>query len=123
VLVFQWGIADAVSVERGTATYHISYLFGMRSVTITVHSERVATADNTQVIELEVTANEQPWSTYTVSIFRHTDRTIIEYDYDSARRFGLRRIPQRMVATRFRDEALEAQGYTVETRTERIGLD
>lgn len=122
VLVFQWGIADAVSVENGTATYHISYLFGVRSVTMTVQSERVATDDDTQIIELEIAADEEPWSTYTVRISHRTDRTIIEYDYASTRRFGLRRIPQRMVATRFRDAALEAQGYTVDVRTERIGF-
>lgn len=102
--------------------YHLSYLFGLRSVTVGVESERISSNDDTQVIELRVTPNQKPWSTYTVRVSRRNDRTVVEHDYASARRFGLRRIPQRVVAARFRDAALEAQGYTVDDRAERIGL-
>lgn len=122
VLAFQWGIADTVCIEEGTAMYHISYLFGLRSVTVGVESERVSSDDDTQVIELRVTTNQQPWSTYTVRVSRRNAQTVVEYDYASARQFGLRRIPQRVVAARFREAALEAQGYAVDSRTEQIGL-
>lgn len=122
VLVFQWGIAETVSIEDGAAMYHIPYLFGLRSVTVGVESERVSSDDDAQVVELRVTANQQPWSTYTVRVSRRNGRTVVAYDYAAGRRFGLRRIPQRVVAARFRDAALEAQGYTVANRTEEINL-
>ena len=122
VLAFQWGIADRISTEDGRVRYHISYLFGLRSVAVTVETETEIAANGTQHVELTVTANERPWSTYAVRISRTADRTVIEYEYEADRRFGLRRIPQRLVAVRYRDEALSAQGYTVVDRDEHFGV-
>ena len=113
VLVFQWGVADDVTTDDDTATYSTSYLFGLRSADVTVrtHTE-TTTHDGTRVV-MEVTASNQPWATYTASIRADGDQTRIDVEYDSDRRFGLRRLPQQLFAHRYRDEALEAQGYTV----------
>ena len=59
VLVFQWGIADAVSADGDAVTYEVSYLFGLRSVEVTVHA-RTAAADGERTVDLDVTANGEP---------------------------------------------------------------
>lgn len=116
VLAFQWGIADEISVADGTVTYRVSYLFGLRAVEMTVRARTDAAADGGRTVELAVTADGQPWSTYTVDVLPRDGRTAVEYEYVADRRFGLRRLPQRIVAARYRDEALAAQGYTVVER-------
>ncbi|ERG97505.1 MAG: hypothetical protein J07HQX50_01532 [Haloquadratum sp. J07HQX50] len=118
VLVFQWGIADEIISKESTVTYRISYLFGLRSTEITVHSRTITTQNRESQVELEVTANEQPWSTYTVTIHQQSDQTAITYDYTADRRFGVRRVPQRIIAKRYRNKALSEQGYTVVERPE-----
>ena len=113
VLVFQWGIADDVSSHDSSATYRLSYLFGLRTIEMTVRTRTTTTQDSGYRVELDATANGQPWSTYTVTIHSRDDRTVVEYEYASNRRFGLRRVPQRYIADRYRDKALREQGYTV----------
>jgi hypothetical protein len=121
VLVFQWGIADGITVDGETVTYHISYLFGLRSVDVTVRA-RTNPTPGERTVELAITANDHPWASYAVSIYEERDRTVVEYEYAADRRFGLRRVPQRIVAERYRDGALEAQGYVVTERDERYGI-
>ncbi|MBB6645688.1 hypothetical protein [Halobellus ruber] len=121
VLAFQWGIADDISVGEEGVTYRISYLFGLRSVEMTVQA-RTGAADDGRTVELEVAANGQPWSTYTVDVFPRDGGTAVEYEYTADRRFGLRRLPQRFVVRRYRDEALAAQGYTVVSRDGNLGM-
>ena len=122
VLAFQWGIADAVVVDDEAVTYRVSYLFGLRSVEVTVRARANSTPERGRTVELTVTAEGDPWSTYTVHVTSHDSRTAVEYEYVSDRRFGLRRLPQRLVAGRYRDEALAAQGYTVVERDSRYGV-
>ena len=50
------------------------------------------------------------------------DGTVVEYEYTAHRRFGLRRVPQRIVTNRYRDEALEVQGYVVVEQDEQYGV-
>ncbi|ESS03438.1 MAG: hypothetical protein A07HR67_01836 [uncultured archaeon A07HR67] len=109
ILVFQWGIADEILTGNGTVTYRLSYLFGLRSVEVTVDTRTGRTPDGGRRIELELTVGGQPWSTYVVTVDTRDDGTVVEYEYTADRRFGLRRIPQRIVAKRYRDEAFEAQ--------------
>jgi len=47
---------------------------------------------------------------------------IVDVEYMSTRRFGLRRVPQQLLAERYRDAALTAQGYTVVKRDAHFGL-
>ena len=121
ILVFQWGIADEI-LTGDTVTYRLSYLFGLRSVEVTVDTRTDRTRDGGRRIELEVTVDGQPWSTYVVTVDTRDDWTVVEYEYTADRRFGLRRVPQWIVANRYRDDALEAQGYAVVERNERYGV-
>lgn len=122
ILVFQWGIADEILTGNGTVTYRLSYLFGLRSVEVTVDTRTGRTPDGGRRIELELTVGGQPWSTYVVTVDTRDDGTVVEYEYTADRRFGLRRIPQRIVAKRYRDEAFEAQEYVIVERNEQYGI-
>ena len=122
VLTLQWGVADEVSTDGSVATYSVSYLFGLRSVEVTVHTQTDAAPNGDYLVESEVMVNDQPWATYTSKITNTNEDTIIEVEYTSNRRFGLRRIPQQLVANRYRDDALTAQGYTVIERDAHFGL-
>ena len=122
VLVFQWGVADEVTTRGSTVTYRISYLFGLRSVELTVQTETTIKQNESHHVELTLTANEQPWSTYTVTIDRQNGQTIVNYEYTSNRRFGLRRVPQRLIAQRYRNKALSEQGYTVVECDDQYGI-
>jgi hypothetical protein len=122
VLVFQWGIADEITSRNSVVTYTISHLFGLRSVEMMVQTQTTTTREGAHRVELDVTANGQQWSTYTATIHQHGDQTVVEYEYASNQRFGLRRIPQRIIAKRYRNEALRKQGYTVIERDDHCGL-
>jgi hypothetical protein len=122
VLAFQWGIADEITEGENTVTYRIPYLFGLRSVESTVRSQTNTTPGGAYRVELEVTVNEQPWATYTATISTDENQTRIEVTYTSNRRFGLRRIPQQIVAERYRNDALTAQGYSVVERDTDFGM-
>jgi hypothetical protein len=122
VLVFQWGIADEITTGDGAVRYWLSYLFGVRSVEVTVETKTSRTPAGDPRIELNVTVDGQPWSTYVATVEPGEDGTVVEYEYTADRRFGLRRIPQRIVANRYRDEALDAQGYVVVSRDEQYGV-
>jgi len=122
ILVFQWGIADEITTEGETVTYRLSYLFGLRSVEMAVDTRTDRTPDGGRRIELELTADGQPWSTYVVTVDTRDDGTVVEYEYTADQRFGLRRIPQRIVAKRYRDEALDSQGFVVVERNEQYGV-
>jgi hypothetical protein len=122
ILVFQWGIADEIRTGGEAVTYRLSYLFGLRSVEVTVDTRTDHTPDGGLRIELEVTVGGQPWSTYVVTVDTRDNGTVVEYEYTADRRFGLRRVPQRIVANRYRDEALEAQGYAVVERNEQYSV-
>ncbi|MFC7021259.1 MULTISPECIES: hypothetical protein [Haloarcula] len=89
---------------------------------ITVRSQTDTTPRGARRVELEVTVNDQPWATYTATISTDDDRTSVDVEYTSNRRFGLRRIPQQIVAERYRNEALTAQGYTVVERDSNFGI-
>ncbi|ELZ01255.1 hypothetical protein [Natrialba aegyptia] len=65
VLAFQWGLADTVRPTEDGGSYEVSYLFGLRSETMTTEIRPFLPADD---FELVVTADGQPWATYTVSI-------------------------------------------------------
>lgn len=115
-LAIQWGVADAVFRTDDGARYEVSYLFGLRSQTLTVESAHPPNAD----IELVVAADGGPWATYTATASDDGDATTVSLAWESDRRFGLRRLPQALVARRYRDAALAAQGYEVVERDDRL---
>ena len=122
VLALQWGVADEVTIEDGTPTYPTSYLLGLRSAEPTVHTRTVTTPTGDRQVELEILVNDRPWATYLARISDADAQTTIDVEYVSNRRFGLRRVPQQLLANRYRDAAITAQGYTVVERDAHFGL-
>ena len=116
VLGLQWSIAETVTTADGVATYDVAYLFGLRSVEVTVDTRTETALDGGRLVESEVTVAGRPWATYTSTVRPADGHTTVEVTYVSDRRFGLRRVPQRLVARRYRDEVLAAQGYTTVER-------
>lgn len=86
---------------------------------MTVESRAERVSDAAYAVELTTRVDGRPWATHDVEIRRDGDRSVVTYEYAADRRFGLRRVPQRFVAKRYRNDALEAQGYTVLDRRER----
>lgn len=113
VLAFQWGVADEIATEDGVATYEFSYAFGLQSVEMTVEPRRADSPEGAHRVVLDVETNGRPWATYTATIRSDGDGTSIDVEYESNRRFGLRRLSQWYVAARYYDHALLAQGYEV----------
>ena len=111
---FQWGIADDVDWDGDNATYDFSYLFGLRSANMTVDIASGEKSDDGRdpLIELRIRAEGKPWATYQVSIDEQDRITRITVEWTSDRRFGLRGLPQRLIAERYHADALSAQGYT-----------
>lgn len=122
VLALQWGIADDVTVEDGTARYRVSYLFGLRSTEMTVDTETTTDPSGDRRVEMRVEAGGRPWGTYGATIRDAGDGTVVDYDYRSDRRFGLRRAPQQLLAARYRGDALAAQGYATVERDTYVGF-
>ena len=89
---------------------------------MTVQTQTDTTPDGTYQVESKIVANGQPWATYTATISAENDHTVIDVEYTSNRRFGLRRIPQQFLAERYRDDALTVQGYTVVERDAYFGI-
>lgn len=122
-LAFQWGIADDVRSTDDCVAYEFSYLFGLRSTEMTVETRWNTPDDRIDGdLELVVTAGGRPWATYTVSMQRDGDDTVVDVDWMSDRRFGLRRLPQQLVADRYRADALAVQGYRVADRETSLSL-
>lgn len=115
-LAIQWGVADAVRRTDDGARYEVSYLFGLRSQTLAVERTHPPDADLTLI----VTADGNPWATYTATVSDRNGETEVSLAWESDRRFGLRRLPQALVARRYRDAALAAQGYEVDAREDRL---
>jgi hypothetical protein len=126
VLALQWGLADSIEATDDGGRFEISYLFGVRSVTVTTACRPTPNAPDSD-FELVVTEGDDPWGRYQCTIdTAHSNEidaeTRIDIDVQAGRRFGLRRLPQWMVATRYRDAGLEAQGYTVVDRDGNLSL-
>jgi hypothetical protein len=121
VLAFQWGLADDVEIDGDSVCYEISYLFGLRTIEVVVRAETVTLPNGDRQVELTVTEGGHPWGTYAATIGREAGHTAVTIEYTADQRFGLRRVPQQLLAARYRDEALSVQGYDVVDRTSRVG--
>ena len=94
---------------------------GLRSADPTLHTRTVTTPNGDQQVELEILVDDKPWATYTAVISDADEKTLVDVEYTSNRRFGLRRLPQQLLAERYRDAAITAQGYTVVERDAHFG--
>ncbi|PSQ41419.1 hypothetical protein BRD07_05450 [Halobacteriales archaeon QS_9_68_42] len=121
VLPLHWGMADEVDADGDAVTYRTSFLFGLRTTTVTVRARTETAPDGTRRVELELEENGDPWATYTVDV-SGDGGTDVDVEYASDRRFGLRRLPQALITGRYREEAFVAQGYAVVERKRKIGL-
>ncbi|MUW14494.1 hypothetical protein GJ633_07270 [Halorubrum sp. CBA1125] len=145
ILAFQWGIADeVVPTDDGTAaTYEFSYLFGLRNVSIDLDVD-VTDASGTNgpnglddsdesdssdvpgdvvaIVDIEGTANDRSWGAYTATIrdvggAESAAETVVDVELHPTRRFDLGRLPQGLIADRYYEDALAAQGYEVVDRS------
>ena len=121
VVPLQWGMADEIDADGDAVTYRTSFLFGLRTATVTVRTRTETAPDGSRRVELDLEENGDPWGTYTADVSGGDGRTEVDVEYASDRRFGVRRLPQALVAGRCRDEALAAQGYTVVERKREVG--
>jgi hypothetical protein len=150
ILAFQWAIADEVDPGSGDgdsddgrdsaggsptrATYELSYLFGLRSVSMTLDvrsaepangggaaavGTRSATdaSDVVDTLEVSATAGGRPWGTYRVTIRAADPGTVVDVEMTTDRRFDLRSVPQALVAERYVEAVFSAQGYRVADRS------
>ncbi|WP_050025048.1 hypothetical protein [Halorubrum halophilum] len=120
VLIFQWGLVetDDVTVDDEAVEYDISYLFGLRSVTMRVEptdrlpdesgSDRSSAVDE---LELVVTVDGNRWAAYTVRIREREERTVVDVAWTTDHRVDVRQLVQGLVARRYYPEALAALGY------------
>ena len=120
VLVMQWAIAEGRTATTDGATFELSYLLGLRSITMSTTIAETPAAETD--FELRVTAGDKPWGSYGVTLAENGDETIIEIDVRSDRRFGLRGLPSWLIAQRYYDAALTAQGYTVCSRARSLSF-
>ena len=150
ILAFQWAIADEIdSGGEGRdgasgahedshggpttrATYELSYLFGLRSISMAVEvrspgvddgavtddTEAVTSGDDAvETLEVSATAGGRPWGTYHVSVREDDAGTVVDVRLTTDRRFDLRSVPQTLVAERYFEAVLSAQGYRVADRS------
>lgn len=120
MLVFQWGLVetDDVTVDDGAVAYDISYLFGLRSVTMRV--ERVdrssdesgpSRSGDVDELELAVTVEGNRWASYTVRTQEREERTVVDVAWTTDHRVDIRQLVQGLVARRYYPDALAALGY------------
>ncbi|MCQ4334421.1 hypothetical protein KM295_13235 [Natronomonas sp. F2-12] len=122
ILAFQWCVADGITTKANDAVYSFSYLFGLRSAAMRVRTETETTSEGSDLVELTIKINNEPWGTYTATIDGTGAGSIVEVEYSSDRRFGLRRVPQQLLGKRYHDQALELQGFSVVERERNIGI-
>lgn len=124
VLPFQWGVADGIDWNSGSAKYDFSYLFGLRSaeMIVDIASGENGGSERDPSIKLRIRSQGKPWATYEVSIHEQDGMTRVEIDWKSDRRFSLRRLPQRLIAEQYYADALSAQGYTTIERSRNSGI-
>ena len=122
ILAFQWGVADDVRAAAHGATYLFSYLFGLRSTDMTVHTQTKSNSDGSYHVELTITVSDRPWGTYTTTISSTDTGSTVDVEYTSDRRFGLRRVPQQLLGEQFHDRILAAQGFSVVERERHVGI-
>jgi hypothetical protein len=116
ILPFYWGLADQIESTDGGGRYVINYLGGLQSVELTIDCQ--PTPDDAADFQLVVTAADSPWGSYQVNVDETSGadgptRTTVNIDSEADRQFGLRRLPQQLMANNYRPTAIETQGYDI----------
>lgn len=121
VLGFQAALADDIQPTETGVVYDFSTLFGLRSATMHVETERFAAdttdggddADSGADGEIVVTIDDEPWGRYQVTIAERDGATAVTITLNPERRFGVRRLPDFVFGRRYRRALFEGQGYTL----------
>lgn len=116
-LVFQWGVAETVTPTDDGVAYELPYLFGLRSVTMTVE-----TRETDAGVELDVAVGGSQWARYDAVIEPTEDGTRVEVTVDTDGRFALRQLPAWVAVRRSRTAAFEAQGYTLREHSRSLSV-
>ncbi|OYR45716.1 hypothetical protein [Halorubrum sp. Hd13] len=140
VLAFQWAVADEVrpTSDGAGGAYEHSSLVGLRTYSLEIATETEAHPDGNATdadpadpasddgvapvarVRIEGTLDGAPWGAYAVSIRDAADgapgETVVDVELLSRRRFGLRSVPQALVADAYYADAVAAQGYAVADR-------
>ncbi|SFR31062.1 hypothetical protein [Halorubrum sodomense] len=129
VLALQWGVADEVrpASDGAGGVYEHEWLLGLRSHSLTVDTEAepsdgasAADGDPAARVLIEGTLDGRPWGAYAAAVREAADgtagRTVVDVELCPRRRFGLRSLPQTLVAERYYADALAAQGYETVSR-------
>ncbi|ERG96028.1 hypothetical protein [Haloquadratum walsbyi] len=116
ILPFHWGLADQIEATDDGGHYVIRYLLGLQSIEMTVKCQPAP--NDPADVKLIVTVGDSSWGNYHVNIDTTdtTDnymQTTVDITVETNRRFGLRRLPQQLIADKYRPTALEAQGYDI----------
>jgi hypothetical protein len=124
-LAFQWGVADEVrpTADRTGGVYEHSSLFGLRSHSLAVETAVETTSDDDRDdgapvarVHVEGTLDGREWGAYSVVVREAGGETVVDVELLPRRRFGLRGLPQALVADAYYADALAAQGYAVVDR-------
>ncbi|WP_276259046.1 hypothetical protein [Haloglomus litoreum] len=115
----QWGLADEVRTAESGAVYEFSALLGLQTYEMVVESRAVDGGDHADALSLTVTLDDGDWATYEVETTPTDDGSRVRIEWESHRRFGLRQLPVRWAAKRYRDRLLASQGYVVVDRWDR----
>ena len=132
-LAFQWGVADEVrpTADGTGGVYEVSSLLGLRSHSLTVETTVEATGDDDSDdkrddggpvarVHVEGTLDGRQWGAYSVTVREadgeSPDETLVDVELLPRRRFGLRGVPQALVADAYYADTLAAQGYAVVDR-------
>lgn len=120
VLAAQWANADEVTpaTDGRGATYEYSSPIALRTIAMALDVEvrEPDASDAAATVVLDVSVNDRPWGSYTVTIRPGSgkrDGTLVDVALRPTRRFGLRHLPQTLVADRYYADLLAAQGYAV----------
>lgn len=139
VLAFQWAVADEVRPASDGAgiLYEDSWPLGLRTDALAVETEVEATpgasastganggdavgaAEPIARVRIEGTLDGRSWGAYAATVRESADgspgETTVDVELIPRRRFGLRGVPQALVADAYYAEALAAQGYEVVDR-------
>jgi len=120
LLAVQWCLADEIRSTDTGGEYDLSSMLGIKTATLTVESRSVDTADDR--IELVVTTNGNPWSTYRVSTRSTDGGTEVTVSVIADRRFGIRRLPDWVAGRYYAPRLFAEQGYTVVDRSNTLSL-
>lgn len=124
ILALQAVLADEIRRTETGFEYDLSSALGLWSTTMRIEIDRATDdPDPTKTgFTLDVSVGDQSWGTYAVTAREREGKTDVTIEAASNRRFGIRRLPDWVVARRYRDRLFDAQGYTLVAERSALSL-